>query len=95
MSSRQVGVPAVPGQGPPVWEIPSSIAAFPWQEHREEQNQEFLDLLVLLFSSLEADLFFFFTLILISSTNFSKFFFFFLVYQFIDFKVDAFPRSFK
>ena len=65
-----MGVPAVPGQGPPVWEIPPSIAAFPWQEHREEQNHEFLDLLVLLFSSWEADLFFFLTLILISSTNF-------------------------
>ena len=53
MSSRQVGVPAVPGQGPPVWEIPPSIAAFPWQEHREEQNHEFLDLLnfVLFFES--------------------------------------------
>ena len=48
MSSRQVGVPAVPGQGPPVWEIPPSIAAFPWQEHREEQNHEFLLTLILI-----------------------------------------------
>ena len=33
MSSRQVGVPGVPGQEPPVWEIQPSIAAFPGQAH--------------------------------------------------------------